>query len=196
MKRYLIDITRFISRIGHGHPTGIDRVEIEYIKECARRDGNSLAIARMGKGVVVLPTRDVVNVIEPLGTGKSLGFPRWRDAVRFKLPYAQRSARSAFWRRATFKGRSLDAVLTRLDLSGVEYVNVGHSNLSHDMFEALRTAGCKDFTVMVHDMIPLDFPQYTRPTIPAQFEKRMKAVAHHATRVICNSHATSSRVSS
>ncbi len=47
---------------------------------------------------------------------------------------------------------------------------------------------------MVHDMIPLDYPEYTRDGITDQFRTRMQTVARFADRVICNSADTEARV--
>lgn len=194
MARFLLDITRFISRIGRGHPTGIDRVEIEYIREIARRDGNSLALARLGQGFVVVPIAAVVSALDRLQQGDPVG--RWgaKDAFRLKLPKAERKARQFFRASALYSGRNLAAVLQGLDLRSVEYVNVGHSNLSPQVFSALRAGGVARITVMVHDMIPLDFPQFTRAGIPEQFARRLEAVAQSADRIICNSADTQARV--
>ncbi|PLS22754.1 glycosyltransferase family 4 protein [Neptunicoccus cionae] len=194
MGRYLLDVTRFISRIGRGNPTGIDRVEIEYIREVARRDAESLAFARLGRSFAVLPIGAVLTALDRLENGTQLG--RWglQDAFRLKLPKAQRKARQFFRASALFAGRDLETVLRKVDLGGVEYVNVGHSNLSVQVFTALRGAGVARITVMVHDMIPLDFPQFTRAGIPEQFTLRMKAVAQFADRIVCNSAHTEDRV--
>ena len=69
MKKYLIDITRFISRIGRGKPTGIDRVEIAYILELSRRDPDCLAVAKMGQDYVLLRAQDAVRAIRILDEG-------------------------------------------------------------------------------------------------------------------------------
>ena len=66
MTRYSFDITRFMSRIGRGKPTGIDRVEIAYLTELSARDPDCLAIAKMGKDYVLLTTKDAVSGLEIL----------------------------------------------------------------------------------------------------------------------------------
>ncbi|WP_069298447.1 glycosyltransferase family 4 protein [Neptunicoccus sediminis] len=194
MARFLLDITRFISRFGRGHPTGIDRVEIEYIREIAHRDGNSFALARLGQGFVVVPITAVISALDRLERGEPVG--RWgaQDGFRLKLPQAERKARQFFRASAIHAGRDLTKVLQGLDLRSMEYVNVGHSNLSPQVFTALRASGVARITVMVHDMIPLDFPQFTRAGIPEQFARRMQAVAQFADRIICNSAHTEARV--
>lgn len=194
MARFLLDITRFISRIGRGQPTGIDRVEIEYIREIARRDRNGLALARLGKTFVLVPIDAAVSALGRLEQGRPVG--RWgvKDAFRFKLPQAERKARQFFRASAVHSGRDLKTLLQGVSLGGVEYVNVGHSNLAPLVFDALRKSGVARITVMIHDMIPLDFPQFTRRGIPKQFAERMQAVACYADRIICNSADTEARV--
>ncbi len=47
---------------------------------------------------------------------------------------------------------------------------------------------------MVHDMIPLDFPEYCQPKTPQDFLLKLQAVAANADEIICNSDYTKSRV--
>lgn len=194
MGRFLIDITRFIARIGRGHPTGIDRVEIEYIKEVARRDPTSLALAKLGRDFILLPVQSVVTAITQLEQDQPLGRLGRADFFRLKLPRAQRAARQYFRAAAVQSGRDIPQLLAQVDLSHSEYLNVGHSNLTDPVLDALRAAGCAKISVMIHDMIPLDYPQFTKAGIPDQFRRRMMAVAKAADRVICNSADTQARV--
>ena len=190
MGRFLIDITRFISRIGRGLPTGIDRVEIEYIKEVARLDPTSLALAKLGRDFILLPVQSVVAAITQLEQGQPLGRMGRADFFRLKLPRAQRMARQYFRKVAVQPGREIP----QFDLSQTEYLNVGHSNLTETVLGAVRAAGCTKISIMVHDMIPLDYPQFTKDGIPEQFRRRMMVVAKYADRVICNSADTQGRV--
>jgi glycosyltransferase involved in cell wall biosynthesis len=194
MTGFLIDFTRFASRIGRGFPTGIDRVEIEYIKEVTRRDKNSLAVAKFGKEFVLVPAFAVCAAIDLVTSGAPLG--RWglRDFFRLRLPVAQRKARQFFRSRAIKHSHSALDLFSGNALQNIEYVNVGHSNLEDGFMAALKAAGCQQITVMLHDMIPLDFPQFSSAGTPQQFEGKAKAVARHADRVICNSADTQSRV--
>nr|WP_323778166.1 glycosyltransferase family 1 protein [Amylibacter sp.] len=194
MGRFLIDITRFISRIGRGHPTGIDRVETEYITAVARLDPNSLALAKLGQDFILLPVHSVVAAINQIEQGQVLGRLGRADFFRLKLPRAQRMARQYFRSAAVHSNKDMLLLLAQMDLSQTEYVNVGHSNLTELVLSALRAAGCAKISVMIHDMIPLDYPQFTKAGIPDQFRRRMMAVAKNADRVICNSADTQARV--
>lgn len=194
MGRFLIDMTRFISRVGRGHPTGIDRVEIEYIKEVARLDPGSLALAKLGRDFILFPVQSAVAAIQTLEQGKPLGRMGRADFFRLKLPRAQRMARQYFRSAAVRSGRDMAQLLAQVDLAQTEYLNLGHSNLTEPVLSALRAAGCGKISVMIHDMIPLDYPEFTKAGIPDQFRRRMMAVAKTADRVICNSANTESRV--
>ena len=194
MTNYLIDITRFISRIGRGKPTGIDRVETAYILELAGRDPDCLAIAKMGKDFVVVRGQDAARAIAILDEDRNLGRDGLKDFYRLKLPRAQRRARQYFRSVALKSSKAVPALLAAFPMDGVEYVNVGHSNLSDEFLPAVSNAGCAPISVMIHDMIPLDFPEFTKAGITAQFETRMRSVARHADRVICNSADTEARV--
>lgn len=44
--------------------------------------------------------------------------------------------------------------------------------------------------VLVHDVIPLDHPEFTRPDIPAVFSRKLAVTAHHADLVIHTAEAT------
>lgn len=194
MTRYLIDITRFISRIGRGKPTGIDRVEIAYLTELAARDPECLAVAKMGKDYVLLAAKDAVSGLHILQTGITLGRLGLRDFYRLKLSKEQRQARQYFRSVARASSKDPSRLFGSNTLEGIEYVNVGHSNLTDGFLLAVSNAGCSKITAMIHDMIPLDYPEYTRDGISAQFAARMQALARHADRIICNSADTKARV--
>lgn len=194
MSHYIFDITRFISRIGRGKPTGIDRVDIAYLAELSRRDPNCLTVAKIGTDYVLGRADDAVKALRSLQSGKTVGRLGWRDFYRLKLPKEHRRARQFFRFHAIASSKSPRTLLEGRSLAELEYVNVGHSNLSDEFLGALHNAGCPKITVMIHDMIPLDFPQYTRAGITEQFEMRMKSVAKFAHRIICNSADTEMRV--
>ena len=46
------------------------------------------------------------------------------------------------------------------------------------------------FVCMVHDLIPIEFGEYARPTEPARHQRRIDTVARLADGIICNSEAT------
>lgn len=191
MTRFLMDISRTLSRVGRGHPTGIDRVEIAYIRATFERDPNAVALAAMGREFVLVPLRNVVEVLPELLSARPLRRPSWRDALRLKLPAAQRAARSLLRSASIRKARTPGDLLAGQRYA--QYLNVGHTNLTEASLQAVRATGAT-IRVMVHDIIPLDHPEFTRQRAVAVFRDRMQATARHADQIICNSAVTEGRV--
>ncbi len=74
--------------------------------------------------------------------------------------------------------------------AGTAYLNVGHSNLGQDVLDAWRRVPDARVAVMVHDTIPLDFPQFQRPGTPQRFESMLRRVGECADLVIYTSAVT------
>ncbi len=196
MKCQVLDITRTVSRIGCGLPTGIDRVERAYIKEFLKRFPNAMYLAKLTQTYVLIDATTMQKFVDA-GFGQLLKNRIGpNDLVRLKLPLMQRRARSfiRYQAKRKFQLSSMNKTLLDYFPKGYEYTNVGHSNLSENFLLSLKPAGCLHIRVMIHDMIPLDFPQYCRGKTPASFRAKMKAVAAVSDMVICNSEYTKSRV--
>jgi glycosyltransferase involved in cell wall biosynthesis len=87
----------------------------------------------------------------------------------------------------------LGAMLARHLPRGTVYLNVGHTNLNDRVMWAVRRDMGGRVVVMVHDMIPLDFPDLQRPGSVQTFRNRMRLVALHADVILCNSGHTAAR---
>jgi len=74
------------------------------------------------------------------------------------------------------------------------YLNVGHSNLSETWLRSLRDTGAQKIIGLVHDMIPMDAPEFQTDQSVQRFEKRMRALSAHADLVVTNSIYTKERV--
>lgn len=148
----------------------------------------------MGKDYVLLNAKDAVYGMETLQEGYSLGRFGLHDFYRLKLPKEQRQARQYFRSMAIKTSRSPVDLFGANGLHNVEYVNVGHSNLTNVFLSAVADANCKKITAMVHDMIPLDYPEYTKAGMSDQFKTRMQSLSRYADRIICNSADTEGRV--
>ncbi|MEL7091416.1 MAG: glycosyltransferase, partial [Pseudomonadota bacterium] len=98
--------------------------------------------------------------------------------------------------RRVAKGRAvpplLGWMLRRAGLSGCHYINVGHSNLTLRVLATLRTLNAH-IAVLIHDVIPLEFPQYQREGTSAKFAAMLGRVAAHADLIIYNSADTQTR---
>ncbi len=196
MKRQVLDITRTVSRVGRGLPTGIDRVERAYIQEFIDRFDKPLFLAKLKDDYAVIDVKSVVEFVNAQFGEKLVGKIGVRERFRFKLPKQQRLARSFIRKqaRSQFKINGLVNFFSHGFPDGFEYTNIGHSNLHSDFLSRLKPAGCTKIRVMIHDMIPLDFPQYCKEKTPQEFKAKMNAVANTADVIICNSEYTKTRV--
>jgi len=79
--------------------------------------------------------------------------------------------------------------------ASVTYLNVSHHHLEkRDLFTSLRALGDIHIAVLVHDIIPLDFPEYCRDGDAAKHRERIRNVADFADTVIVNSADTGRRL--
>ena len=89
MTRYLLDVSRSISRAGMGFPTGVDRVEHAYIAEITKQDPDALALLRAGSEFMVLELSSLAANLPRLMEGDVPGRLMFRDALRLKIPKQQ-----------------------------------------------------------------------------------------------------------
>lgn len=195
MTPILFDITRSISRHGLGQMTGIDRVERTYLNHLTTLNADVWLFSKIGKKFILVPPLNVPKVIAFLNNEITPPRARLKDKLRLKLTRAQQQART-FLRDVSSSEFSIANIAKNLDLVGApfRYLNTGHSNLSDQVLEGVQTSSCSKISVLIHDMIPLDFPEYTKPTMIESFEKRMRSVAKFADEIICNSEYTKGRV--
>ena len=165
--------------------TGVDRVELAYLRRIADEDVPSFAICRTALGYVLLDTSGMKAFAARFTNDD------WQDAdviskVNLRLNAATKRGQSAVRRLAV--ARCLPSRLSRLFARlprGFDYINVGHSNLTNALFAAVRRVAGTRIIVMIHDTIPLDFPQFQRPETVALFDAKMRRVACYADQVIC-----------
>jgi glycosyltransferase involved in cell wall biosynthesis len=187
----ILDLTRLVSRLGRGPLTGVDRVELAYLDHLrAARDGAPLfALVRLRTGFALLDAAGAEH-IAALARGAALPERAMlrarlanRDPLRARAETAVRAVAIAF---------ALPPLLPRLLgclPRGGCYYNTGHANLTPPLFAAMTRAGLRS-SVLLHDVIPLDHPEYTRPGIPEVFGRKLAAIAAGADRVIHTSHST------
>ncbi|MGB7319388.1 MAG: glycosyltransferase family 1 protein [Planktotalea sp.] len=108
------------------------------------------------------------------------------------LSPARRAGEAALRKRAIARASParLARMLRHQFRSGVLYLNTGHSNLTRRVFGAFKSLEDAQSVVLIHDMIPLDWPDHQRDGTVAQFEGRMRVVSELADALICNSQQT------
>ena len=176
-----LDISRLLSRAGLAVPTGIDRVEYEYVAYALRHWQGPLEF------VAYHPVRREIRVINKA------------DALSFITQTAnlwnghKATVTSLRWmaRRilgtATFGQKSAP---TSLPAQPAIYLLLSHHHLLQpDAIERfLQQTGAR-MTAMLHDIIPIEYPEYNRPGEYDRHCRRVATVARLAGGVIVPSEA-------
>ena len=184
----LLDLTRLVSRVGHGAMTGIDRVEAAYLRHLLAGPDPLFALVRTALGFVLLDRPGLAALQARLSDQTDWGVPDLLSRLTHRNAPMRRRAESDLRRLAIARAgrKGLGLMLSRHLPKGAVWLNVGHTNLAPGVFDAVHAAGGRA-VVLLHDMIPLDYPQYQRPGSVEVFERRMRAVSQGADLVIYNS---------
>lgn len=95
----------------------------------------------------------------------------------------------------TIKARvSIARLLAEPSTGKTHYLHSSHLRLTHPSSFAWTRDPRIFTTFFVHDLIPIDFPEFCGPGSPAEHLVRMSTVAMHADLVITNSHYTAERL--
>ena len=191
----VLDLSRSFSRHDHPVATGVDRVERAYWRELCDRPDPALALVRYGRRVYLFDQDGATILMWALQRGelaqdvRVVGFRLSPRLHRFRL-------RRVLHRLAlrTCSPEQLAAMLRRFLGRPFDYLNVGHSHLDRTALLAIRAGGARHIRVMLHDMIPLDHPEFVRPETPPVFESCARAAVAFADQIICNSGHTAERV--
>ncbi len=184
----LLDLTRSISRVGRGPMTGIDRVEAAYLEHLLGCGGPLFGLVRSSLGFVLLDRRGMEALRARLSGHREWGRADALSRLFAKAGPTRQRAESDLRRICAGRSRrgGLNRLLSRHLPPGAVWLNVGHTNLEPEVFDAVHAAGGRAH-VMVHDTIPLDHPRWQRPGSVARFEARMRAVSARADLAIYNS---------
>lgn len=163
----VLDLSRSFSRLGHGVATGIDRVERAYLKEVIRRQG--WGIIRTPRGFLMF---------EPDRLGR---LPDYLDREDLDGADQASTIRAIASSRST--SLSIRKIMWRMP-NGLAYINVGHTNLNSQTFRAMMEMPDHSKTVMIHDTIPIDYPEFQTEASRSKFVERLTAVINFATNII------------
>ncbi|PTE23730.1 glycosyltransferase family 1 protein [Cereibacter changlensis JA139] len=180
----LLDLTRLLSRLGQGPLTGVDRVEAAWLDHLLDAPQPCFGLLRTRLGFLLLDRKGMQALRDRL-EGLPLG-PADLAGRLFRRSQPWRAKAEADMRRLACDrclAPLLSPLLRRHLPAGSCYLNLGHANLSEFALRRIRAAGLR-VVVLVHDVIPLEHPEFTRPGIPAVFRRKMAAVSAGADLVI------------
>lgn len=188
----LLDLTRLVSRLGHGRPTGVDRVEAAYLAHFLTLPSPVFGLVRSKLGFLILDHQGMTG-FQQLITDQSPMPPAdlLSRLSRMREPLLAR-AETAVRRiaRARCRPRHLPQTLRQHLPDGFAYFNTGHANLNPETLSAIKAGGATQRLFLVHDTIPLDHPEFTRPDTIASFDRKLAAISAHADTVIHTACAT------
>lgn len=174
--------------------TGVDRVELAYLRRFLQDDVPCFGLLRTALGYVLLERQGLEGFLARLEGRRPWGrvnvlsrLARSRpDAVQRAESDVRRLALTRSWRSA------LPGMLRREFPNGFDYFNVGHSNLTDRVLGAIKSAG-GNIHVLIHDVIPLEYPEFQRAGSVKTFEAKLCRVSARADRIIYNSKDTRDR---
>ncbi len=188
----LLDVSRTIARTRLPVPTGIDRVEREYIRWAMRR--KSCFLARVDGRQYLLgrdAMRALLNWMEEGGERPRLDL---RGQLQLQRDQELRAAQSLVRKSAIASaplGELGQMLRTHMPIGG-HYLNVGHDNLEERVIDAIGAAGLLRI-ILMHDTIPVDYPEFGRAGSAPKFRAKLDA-AERADLIIANSHYTAYRL--
>lgn len=191
-----LDLTRLLSRVGRGPLTGVDRVERAYADWVLDTDDDPRFLVRTSRGYILFGAAGARAFLSALDEHTSWPRPDILSRLTGKGSLARHGAEALLRRHAI--GRCLHSNLFRL-LSqnlreGTTYLNTGHSNLSRQCLMAFDANPDVRVAVFLHDLIPLDLPQASRPEVLDHFREMVAATGAFADLVLCNSEDTRCRL--
>ena len=183
MPHYVLDLSRLISSSARPAPTGIDRVELAYALEFLKKPPAEVTFAAMTRwrrfGLVERgrAERFIVALAAEWYSGATPRSPaRLADRICHQI-----------WLRGE---RALHARLRR-QAPPIIYLNVSHHHLERPAsIQRLKTKSKALFVPMVHDLIPIEFPEYARPNHDEHHSRRIATVTNLADAIVVTTKAT------
>lgn len=179
----VLDVSRLLSRSNFSAPTGVDRVEMAYARRL----------------LALMPERLGFVAVHPLGFSGRLRtqavvdfLERTASAWRGDTQAAGARARQAAAIQAHIRPWSQRKHEPPADRKPERvYLLVSHHHLERPrIVRNILVRERARMVCLVHDLIPIEYPEYARPNGLAAHARRMKTIADLADGVICGSEAS------
>lgn len=203
------DITRILSKASAPTPTGIDRVDIRYAKYYLEND--------KFKPVYVYTSRSVFKILEINFSRKliELVYAKWIEgftSIEEERWLSTEPSRKLELRNivkhTSVKGSVCDKKFKAVDGELIDllhqyqrrpscYLNTSHYGVGNNScihaYYVFKTLGGAGIVFYLHDLIPLDYPEYVNEGDDKGHGVRVNAMANYADLVIVNSEYTKDR---
>ncbi len=197
-----LDLTRLVTRLRHASPTGIDRVDLAYARHLLEQPGPRFGLVSTPLGPKVLDRGQMAGLVdaavaawtEEVAAGDD---PVYRDLsgrLGLPVPAAGPPAGKPDDARER-RRRQFQAWLAVLRAPGPEsvpmnalYLHTSHLRLDKPArFDWLYDRPDIRPVFFIHDLIPIEYPEYGRDGEAERHRVRMETVARHAQAVVVNS---------
>jgi len=176
-KRVILDISRLISRARHHTPSGVDRVEMAYARGLHDRLGDRLDFA-------------AVHPLAGYGRLSSETALRYLDLLERRWDSEGGGVEQRSLRETVPLLMTLLPKPGRATPGGV-YVQASPHHLTRPaLVQRILAREQAQFLCLVHDLIPIEYPEYARPDGASLHQRRIETIAAYADGVIVNSAAT------
>ncbi|HEV2299974.1 MAG TPA: glycosyltransferase family 1 protein, partial [Stellaceae bacterium] len=179
-----LDLSRLLWRAERFAPTGIDRVELAYARQLIASERDRLSFVAWWGRLALLPEERATRLVAALDVQWSGG--ALDEAARRRAASLARGLRLHALRHGE------KALHTRArEAAGAVYLHLSHQRLDRPAsFVRLKERTGIGFVCLVHDLIPIDHPQYVPWGHRQRHRRRVAAIARLADRVIVNSAGT------
>jgi glycosyltransferase involved in cell wall biosynthesis len=180
-----LDVSRLLHRAGREAPTGIDRIELAYVEHFAGRDEPlCFTAANAAGGIGLLPQRRTAAYLAALAAAWRDGGSRRRGRRMGRLASPLRVAP------LLCSARTLHRLLRRSPGPPV-YLLVSHDHLERRRsISRLKSAAGVRFVCLVHDLLPIEYPEYSKLGQDRRHRRRIETAAALADALIVSSTAT------
>jgi glycosyltransferase involved in cell wall biosynthesis len=208
MRTVFFDASRLFIRGSRFSPTGIDRVVLAYARWLTgRTDIDLRPVITFGGRLWEAPRALLAGIVEgtalfhAAGRGDEIVDESWSalldvlagaqampSGLRAKPVTTQLPAR-VMWH-AAILARSIPKLRPVLSLRDALYVNVSHTGLGDPtVLPRLMAKGARNI-VLVHDLIPIEHPEYCAPGARGRHIRRLENILGHTALAIVNSQTT------
>jgi glycosyltransferase involved in cell wall biosynthesis len=176
----VLDLSRLLSRINHATPTGVDRCEMAYARGL----------------LAAVPDRLVFGAVHPIGFYGRLPLPAVKRFLDLTEKRWEQSGFPSIWKRRRFAAATFAALRPRFGPAAVSgrrrvYLQASPNNLTRpSLIQNILKKERAKFVCLVHDLIPIEYPEYARPDGVAKHERRIRTIVDLADGILANSAAT------
>lgn len=184
-RQVLFDLSRLLRSRNRAFATGVDRIDLHIGLDLARRFGSDCHFLYAGsEGVAILREDTGMSLLNDLDA-------RWNGASvsRSRLPQQSALTAEIIWRSLT--RREQHQVVSE----DTTYVVASHSGLGKVKggMQALDPQKTMRRIVYIHDIIPMEMPEYQRPETRAAFDRYLQELLDAPTTIAANSMDTERR---